>query len=148
MIAHACYSKVIHVSYKPSLNVSISQASLKKALPTFKISESQLVVHQSISMAGVVAQGTGTGEQIPPGKSMSVEQQVLDKGAQMLQSLTPIKQISQHVCTFAIYSHEMNRQIETHHFVTRLNQDFLQCAVYDSDQPHARLIGILYVYIK
>lgn len=123
----------------------ISQASLKKHYyQDSKSAKAKLVVHQSISMAGVVAQG----EQIPPGKSMSVEQQVLDKGAQMLQSLTPIKQISQHVCTFAIYSHEMNRQIETHHFVTRLNQDFLQCAVYDSDQPHAHLIGILNVSIK
>ncbi|GJX96097.1 oil body-associated protein 2C-like protein [Tanacetum coccineum] len=35
-------------------------------------------------------------------------------------------------------SHDMTRQIETHHLVTRLNQDFLQAAVYDSN---ARLIG-------
>lgn len=81
------------------------------------------------------------GEQIPPGKPMSMEQHMLDKGAQMLQSLKPIKQMHQHVCTFALYSHDMTRQIETHHYVTRLNQDFLQCAVYDSDDSNGRLIG-------
>ncbi|XP_059666615.1 oil body-associated protein 2C-like [Cornus florida] len=76
---------------------------------------------------------------------MSMEQHMLDKGAQMLQSLKPVKQISQHVCTFAKYSHEMTRQIQTHHYVTRLNQDFLQCAVYDSDDSTSRLIGVEYI---
>lgn len=83
------------------------------------------------------------GEQ-PPGKPMTMKQHVLDKGAAMMQSLKPIKQMSQHVCTFALYSHDMPRQIETHHYVSRLNQDFLQCAVYDSDDSTARLIGNLF----
>ncbi|KAG6385283.1 hypothetical protein SASPL_154115 [Salvia splendens] len=84
-------------------------------------------------------------EQVPPGKAMSMEQHMLDKGAQMMQSLTPIKQMSQHVCTFALYSHDLSRQIETHHYVSRLNQDVLQCAVYDSDNAHGRLIGVEYI---
>ncbi|GAV80561.1 DUF1264 domain-containing protein, partial [Cephalotus follicularis] len=80
-----------------------------------------------------------------PGKPMSMEQYMIDKGAQMLQSLKPVKQMSQHACTFALYSHDMTRQIETHHYITRLNQDFLQCAVYDSDDSTARLIGVEYI---
>lgn len=47
----------------------------------------------------------------------------------------------QHVCTWAIFSHDMSRKIETHHHVARLNEDFLQCAVYDSEESNARLIG-------
>lgn len=85
--------------------------------------------------------GVPTSESHTPGTPMTAAQHVLDKGAQILQSLKPVKQMNQHVCTFAIYSHDMTRQIETHHFITRVNQDFLQCAVYDSDQPNARLIG-------
>ncbi|GJZ35809.1 oil body-associated protein 2A-like protein [Tanacetum coccineum] len=81
----------------------------------------------------------------PPGKSMSLGTHMLDKGAQMLQSLKPIKQMSQHVCTFALCSQDKSRQIETHHFVTRINQDFLQCAVYDSDDASGRLIGVEYI---
>ncbi|XP_073158370.1 oil body-associated protein 2C [Henckelia pumila] len=87
----------------------------------------------------------GAGEQIPPGKPMSMEQHMLDKGAQMLQSLKPINHMNQHVCTFALYGHDLTRQIETHHYVTRTNQDFLQCAVYDSHQSNARLIGVEYI---
>lgn len=86
-------------------------------------------------------QGVPTSESHTPGTPMKAGQYVLDKGAQMLQSLKPVKQMKQHVCTFALYSHDMTRQIETHHYITRLNQDFLQCAVYDSDNSDAHLIG-------
>ncbi|KAL7590844.1 oil body-associated protein 2A [Lactuca sativa] len=82
---------------------------------------------------------------IPPGKPMSIGTHMLDKGAKMLQSLKPIKQMSQHACTFALYSQDMSRQIETHHYITRINQDFLQCAVYDSDDSSGRLIGVEYI---
>lgn len=91
---------------------------------------------------GIPAALKATGEEkIPPGKAMTAEQHMLDKGAQMLQSLKPIKQMSQHACTFALYNQDMTRQIETHHYITRVNQDFLQCAVYDSDDSSGRLIG-------
>ncbi|XVF25576.1 hypothetical protein REPUB_Repub13aG0223800 [Reevesia pubescens] len=88
------------------------------------------------------ARGT---EPTPPGQPMTMGQHMIDKGAAMMQSLTPVKQISQHVCTFALYSHDMSRQIETYHYITRLNQDFLQCPVYDSEVSKARLIGIEYI---
>ncbi|KAL4286772.1 hypothetical protein AHAS_Ahas19G0119600 [Arachis hypogaea] len=67
------------------------------------------------------------------------------KGAMMLHSLKPVKQFSYHVCSFAIYSHDMSRQIETHHYCSRLNQDFLQCAVYDFDDANAHLLGVEYI---
>ncbi|KAK7306452.1 hypothetical protein VNO77_44393 [Canavalia gladiata] len=80
-----------------------------------------------------------------PGKPMGVGQHVLDKGAMMIQSLDPIKQMTQHVCSFAIYSHDMSRQIPTHHFCTRLTNSFYQCAVYDSNRSDARLLGLEYI---
>ncbi|XP_072950460.1 oil body-associated protein 2B-like [Typha angustifolia] len=81
----------------------------------------------------------------PPGKPTSMGSHVLDKGAAMMQSLKPVKQMKQHACTFALYGHDLTRQIETHHYATRLNQDFLQCAVYDSDDSSAHLIGVEYI---
>ncbi|KAK3432903.1 hypothetical protein EUGRSUZ_D00412 [Eucalyptus grandis] len=87
---------------------------------------------------------TAEGEKTP-GKGITVGQIMLGTGAGMLQSLKPVKQINQHVCTFAHYAHDPGRQIETHHFVARLNQDFLQCAVYDTDSASGRLIGVEYI---
>ncbi|KAK1275389.1 hypothetical protein QJS04_geneDACA012893 [Acorus gramineus] len=79
------------------------------------------------------------------GKVTTVGSHVLDMGAQMIQSMKPVKQLQQHVCTFALYAHDLSRQIETHHYLSRLSQDFLQCPVYDSDSPTARLIGVEYI---
>ncbi|KAJ1414177.1 Oil body-associated protein-like [Sesbania bispinosa] len=84
-------------------------------------------------------------DEATPGEAMSVRQHAIDKGTMIMQTLTPIKQMSQHVCTFAICSHDMSRQIETHHFCTRLSDTFLQCAVYDSHHANARLIGVEYI---
>lgn len=80
-----------------------------------------------------------------PGGPKSLTSKAVDLGAGILQSLNPIKAFQQHVCTWAIFSHDMTRKIETHHYAARLNEDFLQCAVYDSDRPNARLIGVEYV---
>lgn len=90
---------------------------------------------------GAMPQGLGGEGGAPPGRPMTVGQHILDQGAAMMQSLKPVKQMSQHVCTFALYAHDMSRQIETHHYITRLNQDVLQCAVYDTDDSSGRLIG-------
>jgi hypothetical protein len=39
----------------------------------------------------------------------------------------------------------MTRQVEAHHFCSHLNQEVRQCAIYDTDKPDARLIGIEYI---
>ncbi|KAK1285888.1 hypothetical protein QJS10_CPB20g01736 [Acorus calamus] len=70
--------------------------------------------------------GGGGPAEPPPGKATTVGSHVLDMGAQMIQSMRPVKQIQQHVCTFALYAHDLSRQIETHHYLSRLSQDFLQ----------------------
>lgn len=84
---------------------------------------------------------SGTGEPSPPGRPTAASSQVLDVGAQLVQALKPVRQMKQHACSVALYAHDLHRQMEVHHFVSRLSQDVLQCAVYDSDKPSARLIG-------
>jgi hypothetical protein len=84
---------------------------------------------------------SGTAEPSPPGRPTALSSRVLDMGAQMVQDLKPVRQMKLHACSFALYSHDLHRQMEAHHFLSRLNQDVVQCAVYDSDKPSARLIG-------
>ncbi|KAL2341046.1 hypothetical protein Fmac_008986 [Flemingia macrophylla] len=86
-----------------------------------------------------------SGPEPTPGKPMGIGQHVIDKSAMMVQSLGPIKQISHHACSFAIYSHDMSRQIETHHYCSRIHENFIQCAVYDSEESDARLLGVEYI---
>lgn len=80
-----------------------------------------------------------------PGGAKTLTAKAVDAGAGILQKLNPIQAFQQHICTWAIFSQDMSRKIETHHYAARLNEDFLQCAVYDSDKPEARLIGVEYV---
>ncbi|CAN6913086.1 unnamed protein product [Brassica oleracea] len=87
---------------------------------------------------------TGEGKE-PMGDPTKTTTAMLDKGTAMLQSMKPIKQMSLHVCSFACYSHDPGRQIEVHMYGHRVNQDFLQCAVYDSNSAKAHLIGIEYI---
>ncbi|RVW79041.1 Oil body-associated protein 2B [Vitis vinifera] len=63
----------------------------------------------SMASSDKTPQGVPTSESHTPGTPMKAGQYVLDKGAQMLQSLKPVKQMKQHVCTFALYSHDMTR---------------------------------------
>ena len=94
---------------------------------------------------------TGEGKE-PMGDPTKTTTAMLDKGTAMFQSMKPIKQMSLHVCSFACYSHDPGRQIEVHMYGHRVNQDFLQCAVYDSNSAKAHLIGtyiprpLLFVY--
>ncbi|GJP47985.1 hypothetical protein CLOM_g7228, partial [Closterium sp. NIES-68] len=59
--------------------------------------------------------------------------------------LPPLKSFCQHVNTWAHYAQSPGRMIETHHLVSRLTEDVLQCIVFDSDQANARIIGVEYI---
>ncbi|ONM38118.1 Oil body-associated protein 2A [Zea mays] len=82
--------------------------------------------------------GGGGSSTAPPGQPTTVASKVLDMGAAAMQSLRPVKQAKQHMCTFALYAHDPKRQVETHHYVSRLNQDFLQCAARADVEAPAR----------
>ncbi|PIA40168.1 hypothetical protein AQUCO_02500103v1 [Aquilegia coerulea] len=54
------------------------------------------------------------------------------------------QQQQQHGCTIGVYSTtDMAKQPKNYYYVSRLNQEFFQCAVYDSDDPSTgKLIGV------
>lgn len=84
---------------------------------------------------------SGDEDQVPPGDPVTVSTLVIDAGTTIMQRRLPVKQMNTHVSTFAIYGGDMSRQIETHHYVHRVNDEFLQCAVFASDRSDAPLIG-------
>lgn len=86
---------------------------------------------------------------LPPGDPTTMKSMIIDKGAAMIQSMKPIKQMSLHLCSFACYSHDPSRQIEVNFYVHRVNEDFLQCAVYDCESSMPHLIGLsLYFFLQ
>ncbi|CAI7867702.1 unnamed protein product [Closterium sp. NIES-54] len=80
-----------------------------------------------------------------PGEAPSMATSALETTTSLLQSFRPLKSFCQHVSTWAHYAQSPGRMIETHHLVARLTEDVLQCIVFDSDQPNARIVGVEYI---
>lgn len=57
----------------------------------------------------------------------------------------PIADIHAHVCGIHFYNGDMSRQVIAEHYCAHLSDEVLECVLYDSDKPGARLIGIEYI---
>jgi len=77
-----------------------------------------------------------------------MKKKILELGASAIQKFDPTKGINLHMCGFAFYNNEPKRQVELHHYCHSVNDEVIQCAVYESDEADARLIGIEYVISK
>lgn len=75
----------------------------------------------------------------------SLSTKVLSTGAELLQNFSPINQIHQHYDGIHFYSGEMERQVDSHHFCSHLDDDFHQCVIYDGNGPKSKLIGVEYI---
>lgn len=60
-------------------------------------------------------------------------------------SFPPIREIHAHVCGIHFYNGDLSRQVIAEHFCSHLSDEVLQCVIYDSNKPGARLIGIEYI---
>ena len=81
----------------------------------------------------------------PPGVEKSVKTKVLETGAAVLQNRAPINAINVYVDGLHFHNGSLDRQVEAHHYCSVINEDFLQCTLYDSNSKNARLMGIEYI---
>lgn len=80
-----------------------------------------------------------------PGVEKKPKTRALEAGAKILQTEAPLSAIHAHVCGFHFYSGEMDRQVIAHHYCSHVNDEVMQCVIYDSDKKDAKLIGIEYI---
>lgn len=80
-----------------------------------------------------------------PGQDRTAKTRLLEAGAELLQGEGPINRIHAHVCGFHFYNGEPARQVRAHHYCSHLNEEVMQCVIYDSHEPNARLIGVEYI---
>jgi Protein of unknown function (DUF1264) len=67
------------------------------------------------------------------------------KGVTATANFAPVGDIHAHVCGIHFYSGDMTRQVIAEHYCAHLNDEVLQCIIYDSNKPGARLIGVEYI---
>jgi len=80
-----------------------------------------------------------------PGEVESVSTKALEAGAEILQDRPPIKAINAYLDGFHFYNGKMDVQMEAHHYCSVLNDDLIQCTVYDGNVKDAKLMGVEYI---
>jgi Protein of unknown function (DUF1264) len=81
----------------------------------------------------------------PSGEGRSLWRATLEAGAAVLQDTAPLKDFDIYVVGLHCAKEDAGMQMEAHHFCRQVNQDFLQCVLFDGNTKDANLIGIEYI---
>lgn len=80
-----------------------------------------------------------------PGAGETTETKLLEAGAALLQSKPPVDALNSYLDGFHFYNGNMKGQMEAHHYCAILNEDLIQCVIYDGNVTEARLMGVEYI---
>jgi hypothetical protein len=81
----------------------------------------------------------------PPGSPTSRWRSTLDLGAKLLQQSPPLSGFDVYVVGFHCAKGEPESQMEAHHYCKVVNDDLLQCVLFDGNTREANLVGIEYI---
>lgn len=81
----------------------------------------------------------------PAGRGKGAWLASLETGADLLQSAAPLKDFDVYVVGFHCVKGEPDDQMEAHHYCRVVNDDLLQCVLFDGNTRAANLIGIEYI---
>lgn len=99
----------------------------------------------SLAVCGLVGCGGDNTESRAPAGGISGKTRALDAGADLLQERPPIEALNSYLDGFHFYNGAMHRQMEAHHYCAVVEEDFIQCVIYDGNVKNARIIGIEYI---
>jgi hypothetical protein len=81
----------------------------------------------------------------PPGAKKELDTKVLEKGAQALQDLSPIRSIDHYLDGFHVMKDDPSRHMEAHHYCKGMNEEFTQCVIFDANTENANIVGVEYI---
>ncbi|WP_007024973.1 OBAP family protein [Saccharomonospora iraqiensis] len=81
----------------------------------------------------------------PAGQGKGVWLGTLEQGANLLQDTTPLRGFDVYVVGFHCAKGRPEMQMEAHHYCRVVNDDLLQCVIFDGNTRDANLIGIEYI---
>lgn len=83
-----------------------------------------------------------------PGKPETPRTKILETGAAVLQSNAPIDAINAYLDGFHFYNGHPGIQMEAHHYCSILNEDVIQCVIFDGTTRDAKIMGVEYIINK
>jgi Protein of unknown function (DUF1264) len=81
----------------------------------------------------------------PAGEGKGAWLAVLEQGAHLLQETTPLRGFDVYVVGFHCAKDQPDMQMEAHHYCKVVNDDLLQCVLFDGNTREANLIGVEYI---
>ncbi|MDQ0571105.1 hypothetical protein QFZ42_002939 [Variovorax paradoxus] len=80
-----------------------------------------------------------------PGAGKSAKTATLETGAAALQDKPPLEALNAYLDGFHFYSGNMQAQMEAHHYCAMLNEELIQCVIYDGNVKNAKIMGVEYI---
>lgn len=80
-----------------------------------------------------------------PGDDTSARTRGLEAGASLLQDKTPLRTLDAYLDGFHFANGSLDAQMEAHHYCGHVNEEVIQCALFDGNDEDAKLIGIEYI---
>jgi hypothetical protein len=80
-----------------------------------------------------------------PGEEREPKTAALEAGADLLQSKAPLRALDAYLDGFHFYSGNMQGQMEAHHYCGHLNEDVIQCVIFDGNEKNAKVMGVEYI---
>jgi len=80
-----------------------------------------------------------------PGAERTAKTKALEAGADLLQDKTPLRTLNAYLDGFHFYNGDLEGQMEAHHYCGHLNEDLIQCVIFDGNQENAKLMGVEYI---
>jgi hypothetical protein len=99
----------------------------------------------ALLIAGCTGSGPTEPTVKPAGQPESFKTNVLEAGATTLQRDAGPDALNIYVVGFHPLKLDTSHQLEAHHFCQQMNEDFMQCALFDGNTSAANLIGVEYI---
>ncbi len=101
-----------------------------------------------VILSGCTGYGPTSSSVDPAGSPESAKTEILEAGAAMLQTNSPLEPMNVYLVGFHPMKDDPSHQMEAHHFCTQVNEDFAQCVLFDGNTRDANLNGIEYIISK
>jgi hypothetical protein len=90
--------------------------------------------------------GENTGSNVTsPGREETAKTKALETGADLMQDKAPLRALNAYMDGFHFYNGDMKGQMEAHHYCGHLNDEVIQCVIFDGNEENAKVMGVEYI---